>query len=148
MCCCASPSLTLSFVCISVSCLPVSRQCQWCVCVSVCLSPGDVTDRVLQKSDLVSPSGLHCANGVCQSTSWQLLVPPTVSVYPGTSENYVLMEWSLKSAPAGAVCRIEYWTKCHTGSLWILPSLKLCMCMEGKSQESQQAESLFKNIHL
>lgn len=32
------------------------------------VSPGNVTDRVLQETDLVFPSGLYPANGVCQST--------------------------------------------------------------------------------
>lgn len=30
--------------------------------------PGNVTDQVLWETDLVSPSGLYPANGVCQST--------------------------------------------------------------------------------
>lgn len=77
----------------------------------VCVSPGNVTDRVLRETDLVSPSGLHAANGVCQSSPWQLLVPPTVSVYPEASEKYVLMDQSLKSARAEAGCRNSYWIK-------------------------------------
>lgn len=110
MCWCASPSLTLYFMCICVPCLPPSWQTQWCQSC-VCVSPGNVTDRVLRETDLVSPSGLHAANGVCQSTSWQLLVPPTVSVYPEPSEKYVLMDQSLKSARAEAGCRNSHWTK-------------------------------------
>lgn len=47
----------------------------------VWVSPGKLTGRVLQETDLVFPSGLHPTYGVCQSTLWQLLVPPTTSAY-------------------------------------------------------------------
>lgn len=54
-----------------------------------------------RETDLISTSGLHPANVACQSTLRQFLVPP--------SEEYILMDQSLKSAQARPI--ISYWMK-------------------------------------
>lgn len=109
----ATTALTLTLWHVSPNVLACLLHCTSCVsvfpaflradrrggisCVRVCVSPGNVTDGVLQQTDLVSSSGLRPANEDCQSTPWQLLVPPTVSIYPEMSEKYALMDQSLKS---------------------------------------------------
>lgn len=95
MCWCISPSLTPDLMWSSSS-SQLRRNGVSRVRLRVTL-----LTKSSRETDLISTSGLHPANVACQSTLPQFLVPP--------SEEYILMDQSLKSAQARPI--ISYWMK-------------------------------------
>lgn len=115
-----------------ISCVSVSSSELTDAEVSVvCVSPGSVTDRVLQERLTSFPQvDYTLLMGSVSQLHDNFLSRPLCQVYPETSERYVLMD-----QPLEAGCRNTHWTKKLNVELTV--TLTMQGSEGGKTQASQ-----------